>query len=455
VSQHRPDAVVIAMADAGVTMMSTLLAIEIEQSGVPTAMLATPLGVGLAEIIYQARLPALHPLVLHTVRTDSREAVRLLLDGVADELIDRLTHSPTATATRSVNAADARSAEAIWVGADESIGDFQDRAERLGIGDGLPLLPPARRAVELLLASVPDDPEEIIFGPAITSQRLLRVRDAAVNAAMTACPPRSFAVVLAALRAMAHPDYRLFLGRITTHPAGDLIVFAGADPAEFGLSGGAGCLGPGHRGNACVGRAVSLSMINLFGVRPGRGDLSNLGSPAEITCCFAETTVDNPWPSLATKFGDGRPGVLVMKAEAPRNAMEHRALTPKGLCEALASVATGIGSNNAYIAGDLGIILNPEHAGIFDAAGWSRGDVAEAIHRLACNPRAAVAGHGVEPIRPRYMEGLALIPATRSPQDVHVVVAGAPGPQSMVAIPWGYSRAQWHPIATRNTPDKP
>jgi hypothetical protein len=31
--------------------------------------------------------------------------------------------------------------------------------------------------------------------------------------------------------------------------------------------------------------------------------------------------------------------------------------------------------------------------------------------------------------------------------DVHVAVAGTPGPQSMVALPWGYSRGQWQIIA--------
>jgi hypothetical protein len=45
------------------------------------------------------------------------------------------------------------------------------------------------------------------------------------------------------------------------------------------------------------------------------------------------------------------------------------------------------------------------------------------------------------------MDGLDLVPATRSPADIHIAVAGAAGPQSMVAIPWGYARAQWHPLA--------
>jgi hypothetical protein len=46
-------------------------------------------------------------------------------------------------------------------------------------------------------------------GPALTSGRNLRVRDAAANAVMAGCAPHSFPVVLAALRAMAKPDYRL------------------------------------------------------------------------------------------------------------------------------------------------------------------------------------------------------------------------------------------------------
>src|SRR5262249_50771266 len=85
-SKHRPDAVVLALSDAGVTMMTALVATELERLGVPTAILATPLGAGLAEVILEARLPGLTPLVIRTVRTDSREAVRELLDGSADEL---------------------------------------------------------------------------------------------------------------------------------------------------------------------------------------------------------------------------------------------------------------------------------------------------------------------------------------------------------------------------------
>jgi hypothetical protein len=72
--------------------------------------------------------------------------------------------------------------------------------------------------------------------------------------------------------------------------------------------------------------------------------------------------------------------------------------------------------------------------------------LAAAIHDLAHLPRARVSGRGVTPIRPRYMDALDWLPVTRSAADVHIVVAGAAGPQSMVALPWGYSRAQWEDL---------
>ena len=65
---------------------------------------------------------------------------------------------------------------------------------------------------------------------------------------------------------------------------------------------------------------------------------------------------------------------------------------------------------------------------------------------MARLPRGRVAGRGVGPIRPRYMDALEQLPVTRSPADVHIVVAGATGPQSMVGLPWGYSRKQWQAL---------
>ena len=135
-----------------------------------------------------------------------------------------------------------------------------------------------------------------------------------------------------------------------------------------------------------------------------------------------------------------------MKAEAPRNILENLSLTPQTLCGAIAEASVSLCSNNSFVPGDLLVFLNPEHAAVFAAAGWTRQDLASALHDLARISRQRVTGRGVGPIRPRYMDALDNLPVTRSPADVHIVVAGAAGPQSMVALPWGYSRGQWQAL---------
>jgi hypothetical protein len=444
IAAHRPEACVVALGDAGVTAHTALVTLALERRGVPTAFLGTALGAGLARTIFRARAPGLDVVVLDTLRSDSAERVLGLVNEALPQIRARLTSTIAAEAPRAATPFP-QDAVGRWEAAASDMQSFQDWAEQAGFGDGLPLIPPAASAVAAHLAQVDADPDEVVFGPALTSGRMLRVRDVAANAVMAGCGPRSFPVVLAALRAMARPNYRLSQAAITTHPSGNAVILSGVDPAQYGLSAASGCLGPGHRGNACVGRAVSLSVLHLFGARPGEGDLTIFGSSAEFTYCTAEAH-GGEWSSLAQERGHGRPGVLVVKAEAPRNVLENLTLTPQALCGALAEAAMSLCSNNSFVPGDLLVFLNPEHAALFIGAGWTRQDLAAAIHGMARLPRARITGRGVTPIRPRYMDALDLLPVTRAPADVHIVVAGAAGPQSMVALPWGYSRAQWQDL---------
>ncbi len=445
IATYQPDACVLALADAGVTAHTALLTVALERRGIPAVMLATPLGAGLGRAIFRARAPGLDVVVLDTVRTDSQARVLALVAAELPRIRALLTRDVASAAAERQSLFPPETVRR-WAGAAADMVAFQDWAEETGIGDGLPLIPPTEAAVAAHLATVDADADTVVYGPALTSGRQLRVRDVAANAVMAGCPSRSFPVVLAALRAMARPGYRLSQAAITTHPSGNAIILSGVDPAAYGLSAGAGCLGPGHRGNACVGRAASLSVLNLFGARPGEADLTIFGSSAEFTYCTAEAHSGTPWPSLASELGDGRPGVFVMKAEAPRNILENMALTPEALCGAIADASVSLCSNNSFVPGDLLVFLNPEHAALFAAAGWTRQDLALAIHNLARLSRQRATGRGVGPIRPRYMDALDQLPVTRSPADVHIVVAGAAGPQSMVALPWGYSRGQWQAL---------
>jgi len=445
-TEKAPGAVVLAIADAGVSAQTALLAVALESRGVPTAVVATPMGAPLCRAIWSARRLPIDAVVIDVISTDSADAVATQMDGKLADLRRALTVGGVVRKTPAAEVWSGASFDRSLADADTAIRDFQDFVERHGLGDGLLLLPPTEAAVGAYLSATREDADAVIYENALTSGRTLRIRDIAANAAMTGCPPKAFPVVIAALRAMAKPDYRLSQAAITTHPSGNAVIFSGGDPAEFALSSGAGCLGPGHRGNASAGRTVSLTVQHLFGARPGEGDLTTFGSPAEFTYCFAESVENSPWPSLASEMGGGSPGVFVLKAESPRNVLEHLSLTPRGLCEALAGAATSLCSNNSYVPSDLLVLLNPEHAKLFANNGWSRGDLALGLYNTARVSRSRLAGHGVGQIRPKYMDVLDDLPVTRSPSDVKIVVAGAPGPQSMIALPWGYSRGQWQPI---------
>lgn len=447
IAASAPDAVVLGLADAGVSVQTILVAIGLEQRGIPTVVLATTLGDPACRAIALPRLPALPVALLDIVRSDSDEQIKSVLAAAKPAIEAALTRMPTAPAKA-----------AVWSGrlaftptndGWPAVCEFQDWLAENELGDGLPLLPPLPGMVDALLATVPFDPDEILYESALTSGRSLRVRDAAANAAMTGCPVQAFPVVVAALRSVAQPEFRLLQAAITTHPSGYFVLLSGGDAARFGMSGGPGCLGPGHRGNLAVGRTVSLAVQHLFGARPGGADLTSFGSPAEIAYCMAEDTGNLPWPSLAEDRGFDGPAVFVVKAEAPRNVMEHLLTSPAAICAALTQGATSLCANNAYMPGDLVVMLNPEHAKIFTDAGWSRGDLAQAIHNCARIPRNLLEGRGVTPIRPLYMDALDEMPITRSPADIQIVIAGAPGPHSLVSLPWGYSRGQWTKVSAR------
>ena len=98
IATHRPDACVLALADAGVTAHTALLTVALERRGIPAVMLATPLGAGLGRAILRARAPGLDVVVLDTVRSDSQEQVRALVAAELPRIGALLTRDVTPAA---------------------------------------------------------------------------------------------------------------------------------------------------------------------------------------------------------------------------------------------------------------------------------------------------------------------------------------------------------------------
>jgi hypothetical protein len=310
----------------------------------------------------------------------------------------------------------------------------------LGCTDGLPVIVPTSERVErMVLASGLDGDLDLgELGPALGAATVEKVAAAAV---MAGCLPDHMVLVVAAVRAVADPRFDLTEMQATTHCTAPLLLVNGPIRATAGIAAGFGAMGPGHRGNAAVGRALRLAMINIGGGRPGESDMSLLGHPGKFTFCLAEAEEKSPWEPLhvARGFLAEQSVVTAVGAEGPHSVMvvtdEDDPSSPDRVIDAVASMFSALGTNNAMLQGGAGIVvLNPEHAGVLAAAGLSRADVTAAITARAGNRRDVLARQ--TPAFGRAGAPDDFVPCFHRPEDVLLLVAGGVGLYSMVMPTW-------------------
>ncbi len=455
IEDANPAAVIVLFGDAGSLRETLMVPVRLEGRGIPTVTLVTPGAAGLAGTVAQGWCPGLPLVSLDVSHLDSPEQVAAAAARVAPEVARSLTSAPSGAAT------DPRLAPLAPVGVNArldvapapapeiSIEALYDVLDELRATDGLPVVPPTPERVERMLAAAGRDPSEVLKAECAPSGAALTIEKVAINAVMAGCKPAYFPIVLAAVEATCDPAYYLDTGAITTHSSGNAVIVSGPLAREIGMNAGGGCVGPGNRANAAIGRTLTLLALNVLRAVPGISDMACLGSPGEYVYCFAENEEESPWPGLHTElYGPDVTSVTVVKAESPHNFLDEYSVTAEALLEVPVAALSTIAHNNVYRPGNVLLILNPHHAAIIGRSGWSRDDVRNYIHQRARVPRAAAAGHGTIPGRPAWMSGLDMLPITRSPQDVVVVVAGARGPQSLVAPTWGFSFAVSRPVAS-------
>lgn len=323
--------------------------------------------------------------------------------------------------------------------ADDELGAIE-QLHALGCTDGLPVIVPTPERVARMVLALGLDPELSLgemgpMGGIATGEKI------AVAAVMAGCLPDHAPVVLAAVRAVLNPAFDLTEMQATTHCTAPLVIVCGPAREQCGpVACGFGALGPGHRANAAIGRALRLAMLNIGGARPGESDMALLGHPGKFSYCLAEDASASPFPPLHTTFGlaPEQGAVVVIGAEAPHSviysAVGDAALDAPALIRALTAGIAGLATNNAVLTGGQAVvILNPDHAAIFAAAGWDRARVQQAIAATAVHTPAAlasVAGSFAPPAdaAPRR--------AFHEPDDLIITVAGGGGLYSMVMPSW-------------------
>jgi len=300
--------------------------------------------------------------------------------------------------------------------------ELEEMFER-GWSDGLPVVPPTPARVEAMLAGC--DPSRSLGSvpPAMGEATLERLAACAV---LAGCRPAYFPLVVAAAEAALDPSFNLHGQAVTTQPAGQLVLVNGPVRQAVGLNSGMGALGPGTRANLTVGRALRLLVTLTGGGAPGGLDRATLGHPGKLSFCLAEAEEESPWEPFHVERGyDRRQSVVSLIAcDSPLSVSDHRSTTAEELAGVIGWAAASSWSTYWWPLEEPSLlVICPEHAAMFRAAGWSKDRLRQAIVEAVRRP-AGELRRGETTARVKSAAADEMIPKWASPELLLIVVAG-------------------------------
>ena len=334
----------------------------------------------------------------------------------------------------------------------DDLADAQEAYHSRGWTDGLPVVPPTAEAVAACLDWAMLPPEHLI-GIEPVRARSITAEKAAVNAVMAGCLPPHFPVVVTALTAMLQPEFGLHGPTASTGGCAVLLIVNGPIRRELAMDATFSVLGGADRSRAVIARAVRLVLANVLDVKPGGIDRSTLGHPGKLGYCIAEDEETTGWVSL----GDQRLGttpaeraqvssVTAVASMAPRQVMNEWTTEPTELCETVAAEIRANQLNYSIWPGNYVVVLPPQLRTHFDAAGWTKDDIAYCVFERAWVRRGDWASVGKGSVVKDRAERE--YPALEAPEDLLVVAAGGPaGGFAAVIPPWLGTRSHAATVA--------
>ena len=323
-----------------------------------------------------------------------------------------------------------------------------EQLHKNGSTDGLPVVVPTPSRVDRMTLASGAEPD-MVLGTMGPKNAVATIEKVAVAAVMAGCLPDHMPVVLAAVKAVIDPVFDLTEMQATTHCTAPLIIVNGPARHSCGpLASGYGALGPGHRANASIGRALRLAMINIGGGRPGSSDMALLGHPGKFTYCLGENEEDSPFDPLHVSLGYSAEDSVatVLGAEGPHSVLfgadGDDPESYKGLLDILSIGLANPATNNAVLTGGSAlIILNPEHAKVLARAGLDRKTISEEIF-----VRCSHAEKDLKRLVPAFSNKKSgKRNAFNEPEQILIMMAGGSGLYSM-AVP------TWSAGANKNSP---
>ena len=157
--------------------------------------------------------------------------------------------------------------------------------------------------------------------------------------------------------------------------------------------------GSGFRANATIGRAIRLTAINAFGLRPHELDQATQGNPAKYTACIAENEEQSPWAPFHVEHGfdADQSTVTALTMRSVVHIEARHTTVPEQLALDLADTIRRTG---ALIHETISacIVLGPEHAELFAHAGWGKDELRRFVYEHSVNSRDALAAVGKDAV---------------------------------------------------------
>ncbi len=269
--------------------------------------------------------------------------------------------------------------KADTIASEDSIDAAFDLFYKNGWTDGLPIIPPTRKRVDAMMSTVDRAPGDCVaqLRPKMGDATIEKL---AINAVMAGCLPSYFPVIVAAVEALADPKCNLYSVNTTTNPATQMLIINGPIRNEIDLNCSWGCLGPGWRANATIGRAISLIMLNIAGRIPGEVSKAVIAHPGRYGMCIGEREEESPWEPLHVELGykAEESTVTIVMPSGTHSLEDIHNTTAEPLLQNLAggmSLSMTLNTYPHFGQAETLLIMCPDHALILAQGGFNKKDI--------------------------------------------------------------------------------
>jgi hypothetical protein len=188
-------------------------------------------------------------------------------------------------------------------------------------------------------------------------------------------------VVAAAVGALTQPEQNVHSATATLASNWQAVIVNGPVRVELGIKCDQGCMGPGCRANATIGRAVRLVIRNVMGAIPGSLDRSCFSSPGRYSFCFGENEEESPWPPLSVERGvpAGQSAVTVFTTYPPLHC-NQTSDSPGHILDEWVDYLWynhSIWEPRSGSPKDFMVVVGKDHMRVFAEHGWSKEAIRE------------------------------------------------------------------------------